>query len=134
MAPEHAYWLYPDINPRYLHYFSPVSSEGSAREWPLFECVPKYVTELEPGDVLYNPSWWWHEVVNIGESIAAALRVGATPHNAPKMWSLWAAGALLDSRLRPMILAGIRKVLRAEMQMSDEMAHLAYSPLSRTRK
>ena len=41
----------------------------------MFDSCPKYEVILEPGDVLYNPAWWWHEVQNITEqSIGVATR------------------------------------------------------------
>lgn len=130
VAPDHAFWLYPDVNPRCTHFFSPVPSEGS-QEWPLFDSVPRYVAELEPGDVLYNPSWWWHEVLNLDETIAAALRVGGSPYNAPKMWGLFASAFTLDKRYRGMVLGGVRDVMRSNMHMSDDMTQLAYSLIGR---
>lgn len=36
--------------------------------------MPRLRVTLEPGDLLYNPPWWWHEVVNDGETIGCALR------------------------------------------------------------
>ena len=32
--------------------------------FPLFEYCPVYHTTLEPGDVLFNPPWWWHAIKN----------------------------------------------------------------------
>jgi hypothetical protein len=31
---------------------------------PILRYVPKYRVLLEEGDVLYNPPWWWHRVLN----------------------------------------------------------------------
>merc|ERR1712232_133434 len=28
--------------------------------------LERYTTILEPGDILFNPSWWWHSVFNLG--------------------------------------------------------------------
>lgn len=70
--------------------------------------LPRYTVTLEPGDLLYNAPWWWHEVLNEGETIGCAMRYVAPPldrsptwHNhrlfaALSMWpQLWAA-SLLD--------------------------------------
>ena len=127
VAPDHAFWLYPDVNPRYTHYFSPVPSESANGEWPLYDCVPKYVAELEPGDVLYNPAWWWHEVQNLGETIGAAIRVGSSPHNAPKMWGLVATALAVDRDYRKKFVDGVREVSREGIQVSDDMVQMAYS-------
>lgn len=32
---------------------------------PLYHHIPKWEAVLEPGDVLYNPSYWWHSIENI---------------------------------------------------------------------
>lgn len=42
---------------------------------PLYNRVPKLSIVLEPGDVLFNPPWWWHAIDNQTEaSIAVASR------------------------------------------------------------
>lgn len=33
-----------------------------------------YETELRPGDVLFNPAYMWHDVLNITDSIGASVR------------------------------------------------------------
>jgi len=45
------------------------------KKYPLYNYVPKYSAHLKPGDVLYNPPWWWHEVRNLNESISVPIRV-----------------------------------------------------------
>jgi len=50
---------------------------GDDRLFPLFHKTPQYRVTLYPGDFLYNPAYWWHEVENNGETIAVALRVVA---------------------------------------------------------
>ena len=43
--------------------------------FPLFKYCPVYSAELEPGDVLFNPPWWWHSIKNTSEkSVAVASR------------------------------------------------------------
>jgi hypothetical protein len=42
---------------------------------PLYNRIPRLSIVLEPGDVLFNPPWWWHAVDNQTEStIAVATR------------------------------------------------------------
>lgn len=36
--------------------------------------VPSYQVVLNPGDVLFVPSWWWHECVSIGDSYSYSIR------------------------------------------------------------
>lgn len=33
--------------------------------FPLFKYCPVYKATLEPGDVLFNPPWWWHAIKNV---------------------------------------------------------------------
>ena len=33
--------------------------------FPLFEYCPVYHARLNPGDVLFNPPWWWHAIKNV---------------------------------------------------------------------
>ena len=78
--PAHTHWMYPNIgfSGSGLYVASPVRTEvydAQETDYPLFRQIPKYRVVLEPGDVLINPSWWWHEVRNCSESIAVALRI-----------------------------------------------------------
>ncbi|NET32920.1 MAG: hypothetical protein F6K19_13035, partial [Cyanothece sp. SIO1E1] len=34
------------------------------KDYPYFKYVPIFRYELEPGDLLYNPSNWWHTIRN----------------------------------------------------------------------
>lgn len=43
--------------------------------FPLFSYCPVYSATLKPGDVLYNPPWWWHSIKNVTPtSVAVASR------------------------------------------------------------
>lgn len=80
VAPWHSMWMYPQVgsNDLLLYVNSPLQSElheENAIHYPLYQYVPKYTVHLKPGDVLYVPPWWWHEVTNIGETIAVPVRV-----------------------------------------------------------
>lgn len=41
--------------------------EYNEKACPLFKYCPLYQATLEPGDVLFNPPWWWHAIRNIDE-------------------------------------------------------------------
>ena len=42
---------------------------------PLYNRIPKLSIVLEPGDVLFNPPWWWHAIDNQTQAtIAVATR------------------------------------------------------------
>ncbi len=50
-------------------------NEGNLKDFPLFKHCPVYSTELQPGDVLFNPPWWWHSIKNTSPvSVAVASR------------------------------------------------------------
>lgn len=82
--PAHSFFLYPTF-PRLMRNsisrltWNAVHAENSkeliAKHYPLYRYAPKYQFVLEPGDMLYNPSWNWHMVENLDdESIGVATR------------------------------------------------------------
>lgn len=48
-------------------------------KYPLFAKIPKYRVTLEPGDLLLNPSMWWHEVQNLDRTIGVPNRASSKP-------------------------------------------------------
>lgn len=49
--------------------------------------IPRYEVTLEPGDVLYNAPWWWHEVTNDGPlCIGCAFRHMPRPFRPSPSW------------------------------------------------
>jgi hypothetical protein len=46
-----------------LEYPEP-DAERMAVDFPLWQFCPRYEVVLEPGDVLYNPPWYWHRIRN----------------------------------------------------------------------
>ncbi len=36
--------------------------------------LDRYEGELEPGDVLFNPAYFWHDVLNLSETVAVSFR------------------------------------------------------------
>lgn len=59
--PEQSHRLYPSMTSK----FSPVSTLGdtSLAEYPLFARARVMEVTLEPGSLLYLPSFWWHQVI-----------------------------------------------------------------------
>lgn len=64
------------IDPKYSEYLSPVLSNNGFfvvsklnyfKDKSILRNIPKYEIILEEGDVLFNPSWWWHCVENLSE-------------------------------------------------------------------
>ena len=58
-----------------MTYFDPLDANSArsdfARQLPFYDVV------LEPGDVLYNGPWWWHQVENLERlNVGCAIRLG----------------------------------------------------------
>lgn len=45
-----------------------------ADAFPLFAYATPFEAHLRPGDILYVPPFWWHEVENLSETIAVSYR------------------------------------------------------------
>jgi hypothetical protein len=53
---------------------SRAQAELGNAEHPL-QMLPRYTVTLEPGDLLYNAPWWWHEVDNLDDfTVGCAVR------------------------------------------------------------
>lgn len=64
------------IDPKYSEYLSAVLSNNGIfvvsklnyfKDKNILRNIPKFEYTLEEGDVLFNPSWWWHCVENMSE-------------------------------------------------------------------
>lgn len=73
-SPADSALLYPEVsNTAYVK--SQVSlSHPDPEKHPLFRHARRVEAHLRPGDVLYVPPFVWHEVENIGETIAVGYR------------------------------------------------------------
>ena len=64
-------------------------------EGAVIALLPRYEVVLEPGDLLYNPPWWWHEVDNLDDfTIGVALRHIPPPPSGSPTWDnhkVWSA-------------------------------------------
>jgi|GEM_PF-6469595 len=58
-----------DVHEKAIYAFSHIphtkKREEYLHEFPYFDRVPTFRALLQPGDVLINPSWWWHCVTNM---------------------------------------------------------------------
>lgn len=81
--PDHTWLLYPLVNQTCQTLVSPLAMLMGRRydidyirtHFPLFEFCPRHEVTLEPGDVLFNPTWNWHNVENLTEeSVAVSSR------------------------------------------------------------
>jgi len=64
--PRHGYLLYPHNAMGQAAAFAlcPHADEYDEAFFPAFSYCPIFRVTLEPGDVLFNPPWWWHAVNN----------------------------------------------------------------------
>jgi len=70
---------------------------GATSRWHNF---PRFESLVRPGDAIYIPSWWWHEVQNIpGEAwqLSLAIRVSDMFSS---IWNNWLFSALVDFGVR----------------------------------
>lgn len=64
------YWPCRDLPGKRLQ-FSPVDAERPDLErYPLFAGATPLTADLEPGDVLFVPTGWWHQVRSLTQSLA----------------------------------------------------------------
>lgn len=86
VAPDSFVQMYPDVGYRgrrdmfyYLAAKPYTTGDGGSEralvDAPLVERVDKQVAVLDPGDVLYVPMWWWHQVANLTPAIGVGLRL-----------------------------------------------------------
>jgi len=81
VAPDNFMALYPEFgrNREEVVRYSPICTADyetkQKSKFPLYDKITKYTVTLEPGDLLCNPSNWWHEVVNLDRSIGVPHRV-----------------------------------------------------------
>jgi hypothetical protein len=64
--PEHSWFIYPLAAMGRAAIFSmpPYPDEYDESRFPLMKWLPYYKVTIEPGDLLFNPPWWWHAVRN----------------------------------------------------------------------
>jgi Cupin-like domain len=73
ISPQYTPFMYPAAN-RGVNWQSRVDFRApDYSSCPLYRFVDRHETVLEPGDVLWNPPFVWHGVVNLTESIAVSL-------------------------------------------------------------
>jgi len=87
IAPKFSHLLHARPKPISDSFFKPFFHldcvESFGKQGLLLQNIPRHQVTLDPGDVLYNPPWWWHAVFSEGnENIAVASRVSR------KWWDL----------------------------------------------
>jgi hypothetical protein len=75
ISPEYDPLLYSPVNWGPGLYGTAVTPEGpDFDQFPLQRYVSGYKFTLEPGDVLFNPPFWWHHVRNVTNCISIGIR------------------------------------------------------------
>ncbi|MGJ8563547.1 MAG: cupin-like domain-containing protein [Alphaproteobacteria bacterium] len=105
---------------------SPISFHHyDKKEHPLFEKADMYEVVLEPGDLLFIPNMWWHEVENLDVTIGA-------PHRVAPRFRYDFMGLLILLRLRTLeyyvgaVLELFGKTSSKPVELSDKQIMSAY--------
>lgn len=78
-APEERFFIDP-VAGRHTHFYSHANpNDLNATEYPLLRHAKRYEVILNPGDVLWIPSLYWHYVENLDESIGVAFKFVNVP-------------------------------------------------------
>ncbi|GAX20357.1 hypothetical protein FisN_9Hh069 [Fistulifera solaris] len=75
--PENTWFLYPlsAVGLAATFAFPPFPDDYNEKLHPLMKWLPSYKVEVNPGDLLFVPPWWWHAVRNTSEkNVAMASR------------------------------------------------------------
>jgi hypothetical protein len=71
ISPKFKQHCYP-INKSWYDAYSPIDIENpDFKKYPLFKEVEIFEAELGPGDMLYIPKYWWHDIRSLTPSISA---------------------------------------------------------------
>jgi len=70
--PDPAWNMYRSVTQRQGDRFDSFKPDFEAH--PLFKYIDGYKVTLKPGDILYNPPYWWHTVRNLTDSIGVGYR------------------------------------------------------------
>ena len=41
----------------------------------IFDHLPRYEVVLEPGDIIWNPPWWWHRIHNVSDDLNIGMAI-----------------------------------------------------------
>ena len=108
ISPEHNRWLCPVLVGEFVAVQSCVQGfEPELREqW--FRRIPRLTTELEPGDIIYNPPWYWHDIVTLDDNTRQTSLAGRVTLRTQSLQnSLFQSLLILRRQL------GLRKKIRA---------------------
>eukprot|EP01035_Chromulina_nebulosa_P024835 gene24835-32347_t len=128
IPPSQTAYLKPSINVNGFsaHTHTLVGKEGGTPS-PWMTKLERYTSVLHPGDVLINPPWFWHGIVNLGDAQDKRLVVGC-----PSRYSAGSTGkpALLNNPLftfNAMVTIikkyGLRQSLSGKVNLQADIAN-----------
>ena len=128
IPPSQTPYLKPSINVNgFSAHTKTLVGKGGATPSPWLSKIERYTTVLDPGDVLINPPFFWHGIINLGEKDDNSLVIGA-PSRYIKGYSTIAGfksnvfltfNAIFSVARR----YGIMKTLRGELNLQQDIAN-----------
>lgn len=114
VSPEESPCMYPILGLK-NYYGSPVQSEyrdspDQTANYPLARKAKMLRVDLHPGDLLYIPPWWWHEVRNREPYVGLSIRTSG--HLTQDFPRTILALALLDRSYRTEYLREVAQITR----------------------
>ena len=122
--PSYTYLIHPYITNCRNYFISLTGSNvyNSKKMSPLYEYIPKYESILESGDLLYNPSLWWHSVNNETEkTLGISSRWFTNNHNiCPNLWMTKVMLSDISSHYRSLVkIKNFEKMKKGVLTWSD---------------
>jgi hypothetical protein len=78
IPPTQTPYLKPSINVNgFSAHTHTLVGKGGAAPSPWLSKLVRYTTVLHPGDVLINPPWFWHGILNLGDKEKHDLVIGS---------------------------------------------------------
>lgn len=128
IPPSQTPYLKPSINVNgFSAHTKTLVGKGGATPSPWLTKIERYTAVLDPGDVLINPPFFWHGILNLGEKEENSLVIGA-PSRYIKGYST-IAGFKSNSFLTFNAIFsvarryGIMKTLRGELNLQQDIAN-----------
>ena len=128
IPPSQTPYLKPSINVNgFSAHTKTLVGKGGATASPWLTKIERYTTVLNPGDVLINPPFFWHGILNLGEKEDNSLVIGA-PSRYIKGYSTIAGfksntfltfNAIFSVARR----YGVMKTLKGELNLQQDIAN-----------